>query len=65
MQFSSEIFAGLNLSAYLCSAKIKVRYEKMPPPSGYFCIHIHRSNPIGAVTASVSRKAPMALHFKP
>jgi len=58
------MFCHVKDNVYLCNAKIKVRYEDAATEGGICCIYTGR-NPIGAVTASVSRKAPVALHFKP
>lgn len=56
-------FASMKNYSLLCSAKIKMRYEDAATIGGYFCTLTIQNNPIGAVTESVSRKAPVALHF--
>ena len=58
-----EKFCDFRNKAYLCTAKIHVRYVDAATIGGICCIcHIISTNPIGAA-ASGSRKAPVASHM--
>ena len=61
----ANIFAYIKDSLFLCSAKTMMRYETMPPPSGYFCICHIIMKPIGAVIVSGNGNVPVAQHHWP
>ena len=59
--FSAEMLVRFGNNAYLCSAKMIVRYEKMPPPMVAFVVSaIEIYEPIRAVIASGNGNVPVA-----